>query len=510
MSTRRQSRLILIALLILLLLIPAALYFVSSTPSAVPPVSRTNSNSSKELGPITATASGVTVQFLSIARNLSDDSDLCKECHTPHLKDKSTDWVFPVKRQWWYPNGSLLKQTDHPYQEIGFIGPSQRGLAHLKGVGMPWIFDLAIRLDNPRANDPDGPTLQWDTTPISGFAFSQPLTTDFKLIPNLLVPIVIPPQDAKALTLRLLLADGAWNPPINVATGPNFAAPPSRSTTLPTNPYSPENFVLSADTFNPHPDGITFICAETLTPPDFAWRVLAIDSTNKPTPGRLIVAPRKSGGFVPRWQFDFPLTQIKSLQIQTRPFTKAIEFRNLCLDPSHPTKPQVVTGASLAINSNARAMATAKSPAMRASANATIRYVHKPFAERKCNDCHETQEKLSTRVRVKADVCTTACHASLKTKYRVTHGPFANNACSMCHDPHQSSNAHLLRSDTSRLCTHCHEPKTLKTKPAEHLDAKSNCMTCHSGHGGSDRNLLLAQNPTTNPAALSTTPQARR
>jgi predicted CXXCH cytochrome family protein len=126
-------------------------------------------------------------------------------------------------------------------------------------------------------------------------------------------------------------------------------------------------------------------------------------------------------------------------------------------------------------------------------------YVHRPYAEQKCNACHLNTDDIFARAKVRPNVCM-ECHAPVKTEHKVMHGPVVNDACTMCHIPHQSGVEHLLRTTAPRICVQCHE--SLTGNPPEHLDAKANCISCHSGHGGSDHNFLKAigPKPTTAPA----------
>jgi predicted CXXCH cytochrome family protein len=121
-------------------------------------------------------------------------------------------------------------------------------------------------------------------------------------------------------------------------------------------------------------------------------------------------------------------------------------------------------------------------------------YIHKPYAENNCNACHEGDRKqfftLAAAVGPTADKCL-SCHSDVPHQYPNMHGPVAVNACTWCHSPHQSANAHLLKSTPNKVCMQCHGPTGLSPSTANHADPKANCLDCHSGHGG-ERNLLKA------------------
>jgi predicted CXXCH cytochrome family protein len=150
----------------------------------------------------------------------------------------------------------------------------------------------------------------------------------------------------------------------------------------------------------------------------------------------------------------------------------------------------------------------------RRSASGRPIFVHKPFAEQKCDACHLNSQDIFARAKMRPGACMD-CHADVRDQYAVMHGPVAAEACTMCHAPHQSSQAHLLKTPTPKVCVQCHDEATLGTTVAEHQNPKSDCISCHSGHGGTDRNFLkiaMEPMPTTAPAdgAGAATPDAAR
>jgi len=118
-------------------------------------------------------------------------------------------------------------------------------------------------------------------------------------------------------------------------------------------------------------------------------------------------------------------------------------------------------------------------------------FIHKPFADEKCNACHLNTDDIFARAKVRANVCV-ECHAAVKIEHRVMHGPVVNDACILCHTPHTSPNEHLLRTPAPKVCLQCHEIPSLSKFTPEHADSKGNCLSCHSGHGGSNHKLQKA------------------
>ena len=143
----------------------------------------------------------------------------------------------------------------------------------------------------------------------------------------------------------------------------------------------------------------------------------------------------------------------------------------------------------------------------RTSRSGMVIYVHQPYAEKHCENCHQNTEDIFARAQVRPDVCLT-CHAKIQYQYPKMHGPVASSMCLVCHSPHQSPEKHLLKLPSPKLCQQCHETSTLNPRTREHTDPKADCLSCHSGHGGEDRKFLKALPttlplPATQPAAES-------
>lgn len=118
-------------------------------------------------------------------------------------------------------------------------------------------------------------------------------------------------------------------------------------------------------------------------------------------------------------------------------------------------------------------------------------YVHRPYAENKCDSCHQnnSSDDVFTRTQVQADACY-QCHRDVPGRYAAMHGPVASGRCTLCHAAHQSTEPHLLKYPSPRVCQTCHETSSLGQRPAEHLDPKADCLSCHQGHGGDDLRML--------------------
>ncbi|MDD5773226.1 MAG: cytochrome c3 family protein [bacterium] len=114
---------------------------------------------------------------------------------------------------------------------------------------------------------------------------------------------------------------------------------------------------------------------------------------------------------------------------------------------------------------------------------------HKPFAEKKCLECHE-KPVFWQPVKFVAEGSSLCikCH-KIQEKSNV-HTPVKEGKCILCHDPHTSKNKFMLRAEyNSKLCALCHENKTkgeINHSPVKDGD----CMACHAVHSSDNANHL--------------------
>lgn len=137
------------------------------------------------------------------------------------------------------------------------------------------------------------------------------------------------------------------------------------------------------------------------------------------------------------------------------------------------------------------------------SAPRQVAFVHKPYAENKCDVCHgRASGRYEEFTKADMAVCTT-CHEGVRTQFTHMHGPVAVGECNLCHVPHESSVPALLLDTAPAVCVRCHVPELLSSQPADHLTSR-NCLECHVGHGSPKRGLLrdgwTLATPTTSPA----------
>lgn len=120
----------------------------------------------------------------------------------------------------------------------------------------------------------------------------------------------------------------------------------------------------------------------------------------------------------------------------------------------------------------------------------TLRSTHKPYVEKKCNDCHSNDKNVNDGLIVpKRELCG-VCHKSFAHGANV-HGPVAVGDCLACHLPHNSSNPSLLVEAPDQLCALCHQEKRLAGAMHERFLGKAiSCGECHDPHAGDARYFL--------------------
>ena len=77
---------------------------------------------------------------------------------------------------------------------------------------------------------------------------------------------------------------------------------------------------------------------------DQSWRISAVDENGGLHPA-VNIRDEDAGHLVTcRAEFDLPPQQITAVQFAVRPYSKRVTVKNLSLDSSHPTKPQIEVG----------------------------------------------------------------------------------------------------------------------------------------------------------------------
>jgi len=127
-------------------------------------------------------------------------------------------------------------------------------------------------------------------------------------------------------------------------------------------------------------------------------------------------------------------------------------------------------------------------------------FLHKPFAENKCSDCHSAGLSMMVS-QDNAQLCV-QCHRDFVKPFKFLHAPVVEFQCYLCHQAHSSQLPHLLSGSESSLCYSCHnEVSVLKARYHQNIDVQK-CSSCHDPHGGENR-MFLKQGSSANAGAIA-------
>lgn len=115
---------------------------------------------------------------------------------------------------------------------------------------------------------------------------------------------------------------------------------------------------------------------------------------------------------------------------------------------------------------------------------------HKPYAEKKCRDCHSNNKNVNAGlIAPKRELCG-VCHIDF-IKGSNVHGPVAVGDCLACHLPHNSQYPSLLKEDPDKICATCHQESRLAAAMHDRFLVKTiSCGECHDPHAGNARYFL--------------------
>ncbi len=121
-------------------------------------------------------------------------------------------------------------------------------------------------------------------------------------------------------------------------------------------------------------------------------------------------------------------------------------------------------------------------------------FTHKPYAEKRCFECHD----LDSGSKYGSDVGTLCytCHQDYSDLPGFVHGPVSIGLCQGCHNPHSSKFANLLSRDGDDLCTFCHDTIDRDNPESHKSPIDQACLACHSPHNSMNDVLLVAENST--------------
>ncbi len=114
--------------------------------------------------------------------------------------------------------------------------------------------------------------------------------------------------------------------------------------------------------------------------------------------------------------------------------------------------------------------------------------IHKPFEEKKCNECHDKNSMGKLKMEM-PNLCY-KCHENVEQNYSNSHGPFSSGNCTQCHSAHKSKNEYLLIKQGNDLCLNCHENKFDYEENIHNVLSSEDCTQCHNPHGSNSKNLI--------------------
>lgn len=115
---------------------------------------------------------------------------------------------------------------------------------------------------------------------------------------------------------------------------------------------------------------------------------------------------------------------------------------------------------------------------------------HKPYDEKKCNDCHSNDKNVNAGLIVPKQELCSVCHTDFVEGDNV-HGPVAVGDCLACHLPHSSNHTSLLKEDPDLICATCHQENRLAVAMHDRFVVKViSCGECHDPHAGDARYFL--------------------
>jgi predicted CXXCH cytochrome family protein len=126
------------------------------------------------------------------------------------------------------------------------------------------------------------------------------------------------------------------------------------------------------------------------------------------------------------------------------------------------------------------------------SLRSTRFFIHEPYREKKCNQCHQSRigkggAGLDSSMRglpvlsAPMDKLCFKCHRLAPRRY--SHAPAVSGACEVCHDAHNSANPFLLlEAQAKDLCGKCHEGETFPTEEKHREFKGQTCIQCHDPH----------------------------
>ena len=118
--------------------------------------------------------------------------------------------------------------------------------------------------------------------------------------------------------------------------------------------------------------------------------------------------------------------------------------------------------------------------------NRPDQFVHRPYKEKKCEECHTPDKHLRMPL---PDLCF-HCHKNFTETNKFVHGPVASGNCLKCHNQHMSRYPKLLIRQGQQLCLYCHNSTQVFVSKVHRDIEDAECTMCHNPHGGANRFMI--------------------
>lgn len=116
---------------------------------------------------------------------------------------------------------------------------------------------------------------------------------------------------------------------------------------------------------------------------------------------------------------------------------------------------------------------------------------HPPYAERRCDDCHDKAKGDAGGLKLPRNELCESCHTGF-IQGNFVHGPVAVGDCLACHHPHSSGFPSLLLASRDSICTVCHrEERQTKSMHDRFIKQGTTCIDCHNPHFSDIRFFLF-------------------
>ena len=111
-----------------------------------------------------------------------------------------------------------------------------------------------------------------------------------------------------------------------------------------------------------------------------------------------------------------------------------------------------------------------------------------------CHNPHGSNHKFFLSAANLTEVCR-KCHENNEIA-KNPHKPFAEGKCDLCHDSHSSNIRYLQINDQRQLCFSCHENTKAELKRFKYIHkpaGERDCGVCHAAHGSDYFRLLIKE-----------------